>query len=49
MILNKRTKKGEYVICFSLLAISAFLMLFEPDPRYMLLYVPYMIVLAPWG
>lgn len=49
LILEKKPKREEYVICCSLLAISAFLTIFEPDPRYMLLYSPFMLILAPKG
>lgn len=45
--LNKNAKREEYVIYLSLLAISAFLTLFEPDPRYLLLYVPFFVIISP--
>ena len=49
MLLCQRPSKYEIMICCSLLGISAFLMICEPDPRYMLLYVPYMLLFMPWG
>ncbi|MDO5329292.1 MAG: hypothetical protein Q4E88_04250 [Coriobacteriia bacterium] len=49
MLFNKKQKPAEYVMCFSMLAISAFLTIFEPDPRYLMLYVPFMVIIAPWG
>lgn len=47
--LNRKPKKGEYAIYLSILAISAFLTVCEPDPRYLLLYVPYFVLIAPKG
>ena len=45
----KKPKKSEYVVYLSLLAISAFLTVCEPDPRYFLLYVPFFVLIAPKG
>lgn len=49
IIIDQRPSKYEAVISCSILAISAFLTLFEPDPRYLLLYLPYFCILAPKG
>lgn len=48
-IFNKKPKRGEFVIYLTILAISAFLTICEPDPRYLLLYIPYFVLLAPKG
>lgn len=45
----KKPKKSEYVVYLSLLAISGFLTVCEPDPRYFLLYVPFFVLIAPKG
>lgn len=47
--LNKKPKREEFVAYLCILAISAFLTICEPDPRYLLLYVPYFILIAPKG
>lgn len=49
LIVKNKNNKYEFMMCISMLAISAFLTLFEPDPRYIMLYVPYMVIMAPWG
>lgn len=49
IFLIKKPKKEEFVIYLCILAISAFLTVCEPDPRYLLLYVPFFIMIAPKG
>lgn len=46
---GKRPRGEELVLCCSVLCIGAFLMLFEPDPRYLYLYTPCLIILGVWG
>lgn len=48
-IFNQRPSKYECMICCTLLLISAFLTFFEPDPRYLMLYLPYLVILCPIG
>ena len=48
-IKRKHATKEESVICCSMLCISAFLMIFEPDPRYIMLYTPLLLLLSVSG
>lgn len=46
---RRRISNTEMVAICSLLGISLFLTIFEPDARYMFLYLPFMVLLAPSG
>lgn len=49
IVLGRRPLKAETVIAFTLLMLSAFLMLFEARARYLFLYLPFFIVLGTMG
>lgn len=49
IVLRRRPLKAETVIAFTLLMLSAFLMLFEARARYLFLYLPFFIVLGTMG
>lgn len=45
----RRPTNVECVVALSLLALSAFLVVFECRARYLFLYAPYFVALAAWG
>lgn len=49
IVLGRRPLKAETVIAFTLLMLSAFLMLFEARARYLFLYLPFFIILGTMG
>lgn len=49
IVLGRRSLKAETVIAFTLLMLSAFLMLFEARARYLFLYLPFFIILGTMG
>lgn len=49
IVLGLRPLKAETVIAFTLLMLSAFLMLFEARARYLFLYLPFFIILGTMG
>lgn len=49
IVLRRRPLKAETVIAFTLLMLSAFLMLFEARARYLFLYLPFFIILGTMG
>lgn len=49
IVLGRRPLKAETVIAFTLLMLSAFLMLFEARARYLFLYLPFFIILGAMG
>lgn len=49
IVLGRRPLKAETVIAFTLLMLSAFLMLFEARARYLFLYLPFFIILGTIG
>lgn len=49
IVLGRRPLKAETVIAFTLLVLSAFLMLFEARARYLFLYLPFFIILGTIG
>lgn len=49
IVLGHRPLKAETVIAFTLLMLSAFLMLFEARARYLFLYLPFFIILGTMG
>lgn len=49
IVLGRRPLKAEAVIAFTLLMLSAFLMLFEARARYLFLYLPFFIILGTMG
>ena len=49
IVIGRRPLKAEVVIAFTLLMLSAFLMLFEARARYLFLYLPFFIILGTMG
>lgn len=49
IVLGRRPLKAETMIAFTLLMLSAFLMLFEARARYLFLYLPFFIILGTMG
>lgn len=45
----KKPKKGDFVVYLCILSISAFLTVCEPDPRYMILYLPFFVLASMQG
>ena len=47
--LDKSLSKSKSCLFITILAISAFLTIFEPDPRYLLLYLPFFCITSILG